>query len=77
MIGGNMDYEVISLKTAEKLAKLVKLEKCFAAAISYIENELFRGIDDLEWQRRNSGCISGSDLPSDVIIELYDILKNA
>ena len=72
-----MNYEVISLETAEKLAKYEKYEKCFAAALQYIENELFRGIDDLEWQRRNDGYISGSDLPSDVIIELYDILKNA
>jgi len=43
--------------------------------LDYIENEIFCGKEDMAWHRRNGGCISGSDLPCEVILDLYDILK--
>lgn len=53
-----------------RLKENVKLRKRIEKAIEYIMTEL---ID--EWNIKNGGYVSGSDLPVDTIIPLLDILK--
>jgi len=75
---GNQGCEYQDLDKRE--LKLIKnyiddLQQRKDKAIEYIINELFNGEEELEWQKNNWGCISGSDLPSEYIIKLLDILE--
>lgn len=70
MSGLTITNAIVDLEDFQQENK--QLKEVIEEARKYIIEELLE--NDLEWERKKGGCISGSDLPSHYIIEIVDIL---